>query len=843
MDFAELKKKLVTADDDEREALVVVTAARATPSDLIAIAGLLVGDTEQVRLFAIELLARARFAPAAGALLAVARTRGGKERAAALRALCVVTGGGDEARVLESARPFVDDGDEEVRGAARVLVGELEKKTAPLAGGVITFGLLSPDRDKRRTALVRTLKEHGEPAHALASALLETRSSAVRMDLIAGLGTLGHDALARAAKQLLPDADADLVALFARQLEQKLKDADAALRLTIAHAVLEAGARVRSPLARAATDACALVLAPSLGASDQAKRVGDLDAEDLERLKDALVSLEAVPRAEALTALVQGLAKSPERAGAFAEMLYADLHRLGVVEKASLLTIATRASSASGDDADLARHLGPLARLYARLVPKGGALPSQLVVGLQLSPQVADRFALIELCAALATEESADCLKRLSERGDDEVKRRALAALKSLSSDEVEVRLHPDGVELLPRYKTPSGERLTAEGRALTDRHGARWVLSAEGVPVGERETPFGGCRCCFRARALEDTRASADTNSGDEKSLPLCPVTSKPHLIDPDEGTFLEESHPLGGCSVCEAVRPLVRQGERVLCLACHTSYERKGERYVPRKPPMGEGPVYVITATSGGANPSPTIPEVIDAPKPPLESDLMDLPPEVRRAMAANVVLVGRGSFRMWGASGIVVAKSADEIAILTNRHAVEEVMGENAGARVPLTCVTIAGEEAPTRVVWVASQGLDLALLCARVSHPEAVDVIDLAAGRAARPGDEIFAVGNALGLPWSYTAGPASAVRTLPTRQGLDVRFLQTPMNLPSGTGGGGVYLKDGAICGLVSWYRGAGGLSETNFAISVDSIVAGLRRERVRFGGTPLCASE
>jgi hypothetical protein len=49
------------------------------------------------------------------------------------------------------------------------------------------------------------------------------------------------------------------------------------------------------------------------------------------------------------------------------------------------------------------------------------------------------------------------------------------------------------------------------------------------------------------------------------------------------------------------------------------------------------------------------PTIPEVVDAPTPPTARDLEGLSAEARRAMAASVVLFGRGSFRQWGSSGV--------------------------------------------------------------------------------------------------------------------------------------------------------------------------------------------
>jgi hypothetical protein len=847
MDLDGFTSALKAADDATRFSVAKELADRASPKELVGVAGLLVKEDQTLRLGAICVLALARFKPAAGALVAVAKSRRGEERAAALHALAEMCGPDDKDKVLPALEAAKDDPDQEVQQArerAMELLAPREKIAEEAGAPMAAFGLLSPDRATRRTALVRAIKEHDAPARLLAESLLETRSDGVRMDLIGGLGTMPAEAIRDAVLRVANDADDDLLALLARMLERKLLAAEADVRHDVARALGKAKRRADSPLAKEALATCALKLAPELAVVEQAGDVATLEEEATQTLLDSLAALEGEGRAAALKALISGLAKAPGRVAVFAESLYADVDALDVVARSSLAALCVRAASGSGDDEELSRHLGPLARLFARVVLPGAPLPRQLVTGLLLSPSDQDRYALIELCAALQTEEGAAELARLA-RGEqpEGVRERALQALRELTSSEVEVLLHPDDtVELLPRWTTPTGERLLAEGRDLVDRAGQRWLLGADGVVVREADTPHGGCRCCHRPRVLEAPARTDDDDVG-PPARPSCPVTGKTHLQG-DDGPVLEDGHPLGGCVVCESLRPLEREGKRVGCPSCHTAYERKDDAWVPKK--SNPGPTIELYALDPDAPPprSDVIPQIDDEKiVPPTDADLDDLPEEVVRAMRANVVLYGRGGFRAWGGTGILIARADDEVAILTARQNIEETLGEQAGQRVPVQCVTIAGEDVPARVVWVARSGVDLALLAAKLDMPDTVDTIPLELARPAKLGDELYAVGNQLGFPWSFTRGPVSGLRTLSSSSGQQLRFVQTPMPLATGTGGGGLYHASGELAGVISWYRVSGIGDATNFGISADSVVATLRREKVRFGGERLVEDE
>lgn len=844
MEIAHVTETLRAADDASRFAVAQSIAQDASPQDLLAVAKLLVAEDRGVRLGAISVLRAASFRPATGALVAICKTRGGKERALALHALAELCTPDDKERLLPALAASKDDPGDDVREARdrlMALCAPREQLVEKVGATSSMFGLLAPDQNKRRAALVRTLKEHPNPGQVLAESLKETRNDGVRMDLIGGLGTLPPEKLADAVDVCCDGGDGDLLALLARMLGRKLTDQDAEVRLRVARRLLTAERSTDSLIAKEALRSASRALAPELAVVEQAREVATLETDELTALLDALAELGDDGRRAALEALVAGLAKVPARVGVFAEALFADLDALDVMAKTRLAAVCVQAAGATTDDEDLQRHLGPLARLYARVVLPGARLPRQLVVGLTLSPDDQDRFALVELCAAVQTEESAAELKKLFEgTASDAVKARARDALAGFESADVEVLLHPDDTaELLPRYKTPAGERLSADGRYLVSSDGERWVLTADGQPARVRNTSHGGCRCCFRPRALEVVEASEDDETGEGPARPTCPVTGKAHLLTDDDPVLLE-GHPLGGCTVCESLRPLERQGERVSCPSCHTGYERDGDAWVPKTArPAAARYTYALEE---GAPPrkSDVLPDIDDLNIiPPTEQDLDDLPDEVVRAMRANVVLYGKGGFKEWGGTGLIVARSEREIAILTARQNVEQTDGDEHGQRVPLTCVTIEGEVQKTRVVWVAQGGVDLALLAATVDGADALAEVDLAGGKNPKLGAPLFAVGNQLGFPWSYSSGSASGLRTLTTSGGLELRYVQTPMPLASGSGGGGLYLEGGELAGVVSWYRISGWSDATNFAISAESVAATLRREKVRFGGERL----
>jgi serine protease Do len=69
----------------------------------------------------------------------------------------------------------------------------------------------------------------------------------------------------------------------------------------------------------------------------------------------------------------------------------------------------------------------------------------------------------------------------------------------------------------------------------------------------------------------------------------------------------------------------------------------------------------------------------------------------------------------------------------------------------------------------------------------------------------PGDKVFVVGNPLGLDWTYTQGVISATRKAFV-DGEAISIIQTQAPVNTGNSGGGLYLSDGTLIGVITWAR-------------------------------------
>jgi S1-C subfamily serine protease len=218
------------------------------------------------------------------------------------------------------------------------------------------------------------------------------------------------------------------------------------------------------------------------------------------------------------------------------------------------------------------------------------------------------------------------------------------------------------------------------------------------------------------------------------------------------------------------------------------------------------------------------------------PLYPDLEALesaPAPIQRALKANVCLSVRHRSRwpFFGAdsfigSGVVIGSKRGESMILTNRHLVDPSYGGDgpptATDSVSITASFYDGTNKPSKVWWVAGNGIDLALVTTAAGDWSGADMI-FSAGENPVIGDRVFAVGNPHEFNWSYTEGVISSIR----RQALgpvSLRILQTQAPINTGNSGGGLYSVKGDLLGVVTWTKHKARSEGMSFAISYSDFL-------------------
>lgn len=225
-------------------------------------------------------------------------------------------------------------------------------------------------------------------------------------------------------------------------------------------------------------------------------------------------------------------------------------------------------------------------------------------------------------------------------------------------------------------------------------------------------------------------------------------------------------------------------------------------------------------VGATVGGGDESPPAPRVTTeqttpaSPSAPAGApvDLQDLVSRVERSVVS--IRVGRGQ-----GTGLVVSADGE---ILTNAHVVEGVEGADA------VTVRLPGDNRDRRADVVATdEDSDLALL--RVEEPEGgLTPAQLGSSAGVRVGDDVVAIGNALGLRGdpSVTRGIVSALgRSIGSLTGL----IQTDAAINPGSSGGPLVNSRGEVIGINTAVRG--GAENIGFAIPVDAVREFLERAR------------
>lgn len=149
----------------------------------------------------------------------------------------------------------------------------------------------------------------------------------------------------------------------------------------------------------------------------------------------------------------------------------------------------------------------------------------------------------------------------------------------------------------------------------------------------------------------------------------------------------------------------------------------------------------------------------------------------------------------------SGIIVGKSDTELLVATNNHVV-------AGAKEVSVCFNDSEEAVITAVVKGSDAANDLAVVAVpldTISNEilSTIKVATIGDSSSMKVGDQVVAIGNALGYGQSVTTGIISALDREVEIEDLDAKLIQTDAAINPGNSGGALLNMNGELIGINS----------------------------------------
>ena len=222
------------------------------------------------------------------------------------------------------------------------------------------------------------------------------------------------------------------------------------------------------------------------------------------------------------------------------------------------------------------------------------------------------------------------------------------------------------------------------------------------------------------------------------------------------------------------------------------------------------------------------------------------MDVSAIVENSMPSIVSITNKSVqeiMSMWGmgvqqyestsaGSGIIVGKNDEELLIVTNNHVVESADTLSVGFINDVMC---------TAYVKGTDKDLDLAVVAVKLSDidQETKDAIDIAVignSEELKVGEQVVAIGNALGYGQSVTTGIVSALNRDITKDNIDNPLIQTDAAINPGNSGGALLNMSGELIGINSAKISSTSIEGVGYAIPITSalpIMESLMNREVR----------
>ncbi len=168
----------------------------------------------------------------------------------------------------------------------------------------------------------------------------------------------------------------------------------------------------------------------------------------------------------------------------------------------------------------------------------------------------------------------------------------------------------------------------------------------------------------------------------------------------------------------------------------------------------------------------------------------------------------------------SGVIIAESDSELLIVTNNHVVED-------AEELTVCFNDSADEVYSAIIKGTDANNDLAVVAIPLSDMDedvlnSISIAVIGDSDSLKVGDEVVAVGNALGLGQSVTSGIISAVDRAVTIDDITSNLIQTDAAINPGNSGGALFNMKGELIGINSAKYASEEVEGMGFAIPMST---------------------
>ncbi|MFR8074825.1 MAG: S1C family serine protease [Lachnospiraceae bacterium] len=180
----------------------------------------------------------------------------------------------------------------------------------------------------------------------------------------------------------------------------------------------------------------------------------------------------------------------------------------------------------------------------------------------------------------------------------------------------------------------------------------------------------------------------------------------------------------------------------------------------------------------------------------------------------------------------SGIIIGKNDSELLICTNNHVVENSTELSVGFADESVCeAVVKGTDASNDLAVVAVKLDDISS-----DTMDAIKVAEIGDSDKLVVGQQVVAIGNALGYGQSVTTGIVSALNRTIDIDGYQADLIQTDAAINPGNSGGALLDMQGRVIGINSAKAAANGVEGMGYAIPISnakSILEDLMNKKTR----------